>query len=126
MGKKATLRFIFRAPVYLYRWHLGWLLDHRFLLLTHIGRRTDWLRNIEAIGDEEVTVGLHHFTAKHRVLSEDEAMRVLTGYEYRNRVLAPLVRSGLSWVLGWRYRGGEEDRRRLVHQLPLIAFRPQA
>ena len=73
-----TLRRLFRAPVYLYRWNCGWLLGHRLLLLIHIGRRTglrrhtvlevmdyrkkgpeavvmsafgrnaDWLRNIEA------------------------------------------------------------------------------
>ena len=75
---------MFRAPVYLYRWHLGGLLGHRFLLLSHTGRRTglrrqtvlevirylpcrpeavvmsgfgpksDWLQNIEANGDEEI------------------------------------------------------------------------
>jgi deazaflavin-dependent oxidoreductase (nitroreductase family) len=38
------LWFLFRIPIYLYRWHLGWhlgwLLGHRFLLLVHTGRRT--------------------------------------------------------------------------------------
>ena len=38
--KKGILWYFFRAPVYLYRWRLGWLLGHRLLLLTHIGRRT--------------------------------------------------------------------------------------
>ena len=154
--KKEMLWYLFRAPVYLYRWRLGWLFGHRLLLLTHIGRRTglrretvlevveyrkagpevvvangfgpdsDWLRNIEARPGEEVTVGSQHFVASHRFLGEDEAMRVIQGYEHRNRFIAPIVRRGFSWLLGWQYRGGESDRRRLVGQLPLIAFRPRS
>jgi hypothetical protein len=69
-----------------------------------------------------VTVGSQHFVASHRILGEDEAMRVIQAYEYRNRFIAPIVRRGFSWLLGWRYHGGESDRRRLVRQLPLIAF----
>jgi deazaflavin-dependent oxidoreductase (nitroreductase family) len=151
-----VLWYLFRAPVYLYRWGLGWLFGHRCLLLTHIGRRTgrrhqtvlevveyrkegpevvvangfgpdcDWLRNIEAKPGEEVTVGSQHFVASHRFLGEEEAMRVIQAYEYRNRFIAPIVRRGFSWLLGWQYRGGENDRRQLVRQLPLIAFRPRA
>lgn len=34
------LRRLFRAPVRLYDWHLGWTLGHRFLRLTHQGRRS--------------------------------------------------------------------------------------
>jgi deazaflavin-dependent oxidoreductase (nitroreductase family) len=141
--------------VYLYRWHLGWLLGKRFLLLTHIGRHTglrrytvlevveyrkdgpeavvvngfgpnsDWLRNIEANHDEEVTVGSDRFVASHRFLAEEEAVRVIRRYEHRNRFITPIVRLGLSWLLGWRYRGTEIDRLRLVRELPLIAFQPR-
>jgi deazaflavin-dependent oxidoreductase (nitroreductase family) len=154
--KKGTLWYLFLAPVYLYRWQLGWLFGHRLLLLTHVGRRTglrrqtvlevveyrkegpevvvvngfgpesDWLRNIEAGPGEEVTVGSEHFAATHRFLGEEEAMRVIQGYEHRNRFIAPIVRRGLSWMLGWQYHGGEGNRRRLVRQLPLLAFRPRS
>ena len=152
--KKGFLWYLFRAPVYLYRWRLGWLLDHRALMLTHIGRRTglkrrtvlevvqyrpegpevvvvngfgrdsDWVRNIEARGGEEVTVGRRHFAAKHRFLGEEEAVGVIEDYERRNRLIAPVVRRGLSWLLGWQYHASDRDRHRLVQQLPLIAFRP--
>ena len=151
--KRSALWYFFRAPVYLYHLRLGWLLDNRCLLLTHIGRRTglrretvlevvdrkdgpevvvvsgfgpnsDWLRNIEAKPGEEVTVGSQHFVASHRFLGEEEAMRVIQGYEHRNRFIAPIVRRGFSWLLGWRYGGSDADRRQLVRQLPLIAFRP--
>ena len=40
LKKKGILARLFRVPVYLYRWHLGWLFGHRCLLLTHIGRRS--------------------------------------------------------------------------------------
>lgn len=153
---RRTLRYLLRAPVYLYRWHLGWLLGIRFLLLTHIGRRTglrrqtvlevmeyrkqgpevvvmsgfgpsaDWLRNIEVTPGPEVAIGLQHFVAAHRFLGEEEAMRVVRGYERRNRFIASIVRLVLSRLLGWRYRGSDEDCRRLVSQLPLLAFRPRS
>jgi len=145
----------FSRAVYLHRWHLGWLFRHRLIPLTHIGRRTglrrqtvlevvgyrkdgpevvvvngfgrdsDWVRNIQAQPGEEVTVGSLHFSASHRFLGEEEAMQVIQAYEYRNRFIGPIVRRGLSWVLGWKYRSSENDRRRLVQQLPFIAFRPR-
>lgn len=152
--RRGFLWYFFRAPVYLYRWHLGWLFGHRALLLTHTGRRSglrrqnvlevvayraeipeavvvsgfrdsDWLRNIEAAPGEEIKVGAQQFEAQHRLLGEDEAMQVMRDYEHRYRWLAPLVRRGLSWLVGWKYQGTEDDRRKLVRQLPMIAFRPR-
>src|SRR5512139_3909054 len=35
---------IFRLPLFLYRLGLGWLLGNRFMLLTHIGRRSGKVR----------------------------------------------------------------------------------
>ncbi|HKX18950.1 MAG TPA: nitroreductase family deazaflavin-dependent oxidoreductase [bacterium] len=131
------------------------MLGNRFLLLTHVGRRTgerhqtvlevaeyrregpeavvisafgrsaDWLRNIQTTPGPEVVIGFRRFVAAHRVLGEEEAVGVVTGYERRNWFMAPIIRSVLSRFLGWRYRGSEPERRRLVAQLPLIAFRPR-
>lgn len=152
--KDTPLWYLFRAPVYLYHWHLGWLFGHRCLLLTHFGRRTglrretvlevveyreagpevvvvngfgpkcDWVLNIEARPGEEITLGSRRFSASHRFLDEGEAVKVMRDYEHRNRFITPIVHLGLSWILGWQYRGSDADRRRLVNQLPLIAFRP--
>jgi deazaflavin-dependent oxidoreductase (nitroreductase family) len=152
--KKGMLWYLFRAPVHFYRWGLGWLFGNRLLLLTHTGRRTglrrqtllevveyrelgpevvvangfgpecDWVRNIEARPGEEVTIGSQHFVAAHRHLSEEEAMKVIQGYERRNRFIAPIVRAGFSWLLGWKYHSNENERRKLVRQIPLLAFRP--
>jgi deazaflavin-dependent oxidoreductase (nitroreductase family) len=132
------------------------VLGHRFLLLVHVGRHTglrqetvlevmeyrtegpevvvmsafgpkaDWLRNIQATPGAEVVIGSQHFTAAHRVLGADEAVRVIAGYEQRNRLVAPIIRAVLSRLLGWRYVGSEIDRRWLAAHLPLIAFRPRA
>ncbi len=154
--KKGLLWYLFRVPVRLYYWRLGWLFGHRCLLLTHIGRRTglrrqtvlevveyrkqgpeivvangfgpnsDWVRNIEQGRGEEITVASQHFAAEHRFLGKEEAMKVIENYEHRNRFIAPIVRRGFSWLVGWKYRGGDGDRRRLVSQIPLIAFRPAA
>ena len=149
-----TWRWLFRMPAFLYRWRLGWLLGHRFLLLIHLGRRTglrrhtvlevmeyraegpeavvmsafsrsaDWLRNIEATPGPEVVIGSLHFVAAHRFFDQEEAMRVIIGYERRNWIIAPIIRMVLSRLAGWQYDGSGGARRRLVAQLPLIAFRP--
>lgn len=154
--KKSVWSRLFRAPVYLYHVGLGGLFGKRVMLLTHVGRRSglrretvlevvqyrphgpevvvangfgpncDWVLNIEAKGGEEVTVGSKHFAAAHRFLEEEEAVEVIEDYERRNRLIAPVVRTGFSWLVGWQYRGGEKDRRRFVQQIPLIAFRALA
>jgi deazaflavin-dependent oxidoreductase (nitroreductase family) len=145
-------RRLLRAPAVLYRWHLGWLLGERFLCLTHVGRRSgrlyytplevigaggdefvvlagrgpsaDWLRNISTGPALDVAVGRRRFVPAHRVLGEQEAEAVIAGYERRHRWLAPLVRAVLSRLVGWRYDGGPAARRRLVRELPVVAFRP--
>ena len=152
---KGPLRFFLRAPVYLYRWGCGRLLGNRFLLLIHAGRRTgarhqtvlevmeyrkegpefvvmsgfgrnaDWLLNIQANPDPEVAVGWRRFTASYRFLEEEEAIDVVRNYERRTRFFAPVIRYVLSRLLGWRYSGSEADMRRLLTQLPLVAFRPR-
>jgi deazaflavin-dependent oxidoreductase (nitroreductase family) len=149
-----TARKLLRAPALLYRWNLGWLLGRRFLLLTHVGRRSgrrretvleviarrpadgefmvlaalgrraQWYRNLQAAPAVEVAVGRRRFQPAHRTLGEDEAVAVLADYERRNRLVAPIVRSVLSRLLGWRYDGTDTARRRLARELPIVAFRP--
>ncbi|HEY1933498.1 MAG TPA: nitroreductase family deazaflavin-dependent oxidoreductase [Acetobacteraceae bacterium] len=152
----AALRRAFRAPVLLYHWRCGWILGHRFLLLIHTGRRTgrrretileimefriapdemvvmsgfgrnaDWLRNIQANPRIELMVGSRRFAATCRLLDAAEAATVVAGYERRCRWLGRIIRAVLTRLLGWRYDGSEASRRRLVAQLPLVAFRPIA
>lgn len=104
-----ALRWLLRAPAVLYDWHAGWLLGHRFLRLTHRGRRSgrryrtmlevvgtgrapgevvvmvglgpsaDWYRNLQAGRGVEVAIGGRRFRPAHRVLDRPEAAAVLAG-----------------------------------------------
>lgn len=70
-------------------------------------------------------VGRERFAPTHRELDVDEAAAVLADYERRNRLAAPVVRRVLSRLVGWRYDGSEQARRRLVRERPVLAFRPR-
>lgn len=39
--------------------------------------------------------------------------------------MVPVVRRILSGVAGWRYDGSFEARRRLMAEMPIIAFKPK-
>jgi deazaflavin-dependent oxidoreductase (nitroreductase family) len=147
------LRRALRAPTGLYAIGVGRLFGRRFLLLTHRGRRSgrcyrtmlevvqwsprtheavamsgfgpksNWYLNVLADGAEEVQIGGERFQPQVRRLDTDEAVEVLAGYEWRNRLLAPVVRTILSRLAGFAYDGSEAARRKLVEALPLVAFR---
>ncbi|MBR7830306.1 nitroreductase family deazaflavin-dependent oxidoreductase [Actinospica sp. MGRD01-02] len=147
-------RAVLKAPSRLYDARAGWLLGHRFLRLTHrgrvsgreyrtvlevvgrlpetgeyvvvsgLGRGSDWFRNIQAAPALRVQIGRGTFEPAHRVLEPEEAAAVLADYERRNRVLAPIVRTVLSRLIGWRYDSSSTARERLTAELPFVAFRP--
>ena len=149
------LKRLYRAPAVLYRLGLGRLLGHRFLLLTHTGRRTggrhqalvevvrydpatgeavviagygkgsDWYRNVRAGGPGWVDFGRGPRPAGFRDVTPDEAADVLVAYERRYGVLRPLLRRVLSALAGFDYRGTADDRRRAVGILPMIALAPR-
>lgn len=148
------LRASFAAPNTLYAKGFGWLLGRRFLRLSHTGRRSgqtfhvvlevvrydrstgeatvisgfgdsaDWLRNLRAGGSAAVDFGSGPRPAAYRVLGLDEAEATYAAYERRNLLIAPLVRWTLTALTGRRYDGSVEARRRMVAELPLVAFRP--
>jgi deazaflavin-dependent oxidoreductase (nitroreductase family) len=150
----AVVRRLLKLPAALYRADLGWLLGQRFLMLTHVGRRSgraydtvlevlrydastrtavvvaglgrssDWYLNLRHRSTAQVTIGRDRFPATHSGLSESDAAEVLADYERRNRWIAFVVRIVLSGLLGWRYYGTDDERRRLVAQLPLVVLRP--
>jgi len=150
----ATMIKLLRAPTHLYDWHAGWILGRRFLRLTHIGRRSghryqtmlevigenrasreviviaglgrsaNWYRNLQTNEATEGAIGPERFPPRHRRLPEPEASTVLAAYERRNRLITPIIRRVLSWLVGWRYDGTPTARRRLVAELPVIGLRP--
>jgi len=155
MSLRPVMRALFRAPVRLYDYDLGWLLG-RFACVTHVGRKSgrryrtvlevigqtpatgeirvvagmgpesDWYRNVQANPAVEIVVGRRRFAPAHRVLDESEAADVVADYERRNRWILPIVHRVLSRLLGWRYDGSEAARHRMVRQLPVMAFRPRS
>ena len=148
------LRVVFAAPNALYRRGMGRALGRRFLQLTHVGRKSgaehtvvlevltydretgeavvisgfgegaQWLRNLRANGEARISFGRTPRRAEIRMLDADEAVDVMTRYERRYGLVRPLLRRTLSLLGGFDYRGTDEDRRRLVEKLPLVAFLP--
>jgi deazaflavin-dependent oxidoreductase (nitroreductase family) len=149
----ALVRRLLRAPNALFRWGLGPLFGHRFLQLTHRGRRTgrlhevvlevvewraadreaivmsglgrdaQWYRNVQAGGAVEVRIGRARWAPAVRVLEPAEAAAAFAGYERRNRWAAPIVRRVISRLAGFDYDGSPAARERLVAELPLVGFR---
>jgi deazaflavin-dependent oxidoreductase (nitroreductase family) len=146
------LKRALRAPVRLYDLRAGWLLGHRFLLLTHRGRRTgrlhrtvlevvtwdaeqheaivmsgfgpgsQWYKNVLAGGASEVRIARERFTPRVRQLDADEAAAAIAEYERRTRAVGPIIRAVLSRQAGFRYDGSDASRRRVAEALPLVAF----
>ena len=143
-------RIAMRLPIWLFRVHLGWLLRNRFLLLTHIGRKSgvarqtvlevlqyeeansiyyvlaawaekaDWALNIEKTPDVLITTGSRRFKARATRLSPEEGERTLLNYAQRH----PVVRRVLPRLLGYRVDGTEEDFSALARIGTVFAFCP--
>lgn len=148
-------RWLLHAPCHLYDWHLGWLLGHRFLRVTHLGRRSNlirqtmlevfgrtedgslvvlsargdhaaWVKNVKACSAVRIAIGGDRFAADAVVLDADRALRALVDYERRHRRLIAVVRKVLSRLIGWDYDGSSAARRRLAQERRLIAFHRSA
>lgn len=152
---RPLLKAALRAPQLVYRRGWGHLYGHRLLLLTHRGRRTgrvhhtvlevvrydpatreatvmsgwgpraDWLQNVLAGGEAQVSIGRDWFVADVRLLAPDEAIAALRYYERRHPLLRPIVHPMLSRLAGWHFDGSPQARRRLAQDLPMVAFRPR-
>jgi deazaflavin-dependent oxidoreductase (nitroreductase family) len=149
---RGWLRWAVRLPLWLYRAHLGWLLGHRFLRLTHRGRhsgrryqtvlevvrhdratgayvvasgwgkKADWLRNIMHNPAVVVDAAGRHFEATAERLSQEEAEQELCDYARRHR----LVFAEISRLMvGQRLKGTLEDCHRLAQAVPLVVLRPR-
>lgn len=144
------LRAMFRLPVYLYRLDLGWLLGHRFLMVTHRGRKTgllrqtvvevlrydpatqesivisalgeraDWFRNLRANPPLEVQTARARYVPLYRVPTPDETASVLGTFSRDH----PLEMRVAEWMMGWENTRTEEGQRALSQSVRLVAFRP--
>lgn len=148
---RGLLKWGFKLPIALYRVRLGWLLGHRFLQLTHRGRKTsairqtvlevvhydaatnesavvsaygakaDWYQNIQASPPIEVRTARSHFTPQYRLLDPSERFTVLDTYQRRYRHAFRAVIR----FLGYDYDGSEVSLRALADQVLIVGFRPR-
>jgi deazaflavin-dependent oxidoreductase (nitroreductase family) len=133
---------LFRAPVHLYHWRLGWLLTTRMLLLRHTGRvtgeeretvlevidridgapvvcsgfgsRSDWLLNVTSDPDVSVVWSTMDFPARARRLDLEEATAVFERYQVKHRVAAKTIGSALGLSL--------DDVSEAARSLPVLVF----
>ncbi len=137
-----------RLPIYLYKLHLGWMLGERFLLLTHIGRKSGlprhavievvhhdpethtwyvasgfgekshWFRNIMKTPQVTIQVGRRKMTAEAHRLSPEEAESILRQYAQKH----PIALRELGKIIGLQYDGTPESLRQMAEQIPVVAF----
>lgn len=151
--KKPTglLRALFRAPIRLYRWNLGWMMGGRFLLLTHSGRksglarqtvievvshdqetgvyyvaaawrdRSDWYHNIQQNPVVGVQVMVHKFEARAEQISVAEGEERLWDYAQKHPFA---FRELTALMLGERLPADKETCRKMADTVPLISLTP--
>jgi deazaflavin-dependent oxidoreductase (nitroreductase family) len=135
----ALLKLAFTLPRYLYRWHLGWLLGYRCLMITHRGRKTgrlrqtvlevvhydpstqecivmsgygtqsDWYRNIQVHPAVEVQVGRQSYLPQQRMLEAQETRARLEAYQQDH----PLLFRELMYLVGYASDATPEGLRAL-------------
>ncbi|WP_030902445.1 nitroreductase family deazaflavin-dependent oxidoreductase [Streptomyces sp. NRRL F-5126] len=128
-------RLIARAPIHLYRWHLGAVTGSRLMLLTHTGRSSglprqvvveitgrvpgtgayhlasgfgptsQWYRNIQHTPHVTIQVGRHRTKAVARPMTPEESGRAMAEYA----PLHPRTARRLMAVCGIETDGSTED-----------------
>ncbi len=144
-------RRLFRAPIWLYRWHLGWLLGQRFLLLRHLGRksglwrevvvevvrhdegtdsyivasgygdRSQWYRNLVAHPAATIQVGRREGPVTAELLTPEEGADEMADYAQRH----PRAAWALGRKMGYVSEATEAAYRAAGRRIPFVAFRPR-
>jgi deazaflavin-dependent oxidoreductase (nitroreductase family) len=139
---------LFRAPLYFYRFKLGFLLGERFIHLKHWGRnsgslketvievidqdktnrkiysasgfgdKSQWFKNISANKSVFVTLKNTEYEATARVLSEDEATGVLLRYVKAH----PGSFKGVARLSGYQTDGSEQDVIEFGKAIKIVEF----
>ncbi len=142
-------KWVYALPRHLYALHLGWLFDHKFLLLTHRGRKTglirrtviavmlydrrkqesmvlagygkdsDWYRNLQAHPALEIQTGFCRYRPTQRFLTEEEVYALLARFAHR-------IRFALRVASYTAFDGSEQQLRALAKVIGGVAFSPQA
>jgi len=148
---EGALKWIFKAPVYLYRWNLGFLLGKHFIHFTHIGHKSGktrssvievverdetkdiyygvagygskahWLQNIRKNSSVQAQVGRRKFNALCMELDEADGFDTLTNYAQKH----PLLFKELMNLVGYKIKGTPEEIQQLAALMPVVAFHPE-
>ena len=138
--------FFWRAPIYIYRLGLGWMLGKRFLLLNHIGRKSGlprqavlevihhtedayfvssgfgekshWFQNLMHSPNVSIQVGRKKMQAKAERLPLPEAKEILQIYAEKH----PIALRELIKIIGLSYDGSEEALEKIIKLIPIIRF----
>lgn len=148
---KGFLRWFLRAPIWFYRNGLGWIFGKRFLMFTHIGRKTgrridtvvevvyhdsetdryfiasgwgekaQWLQNLAVNPEIDVIVGRQKFHATTTRLHKDSGSEALLAYATKY----PLAFKKLSQVMtGAELTADLAGVETLAMHVPIIAVDP--
>jgi deazaflavin-dependent oxidoreductase (nitroreductase family) len=151
MAMRGIKRAFFRAPIWVYRAHCGWLFGHRLLYLETLGRKSgqlrrtvlevvkrdretgsyyvvagfgaksDWFQNAIAHPPVTVIVSRTRFTPQCHVLTENERFDLLSDYQREH----PKVAAALgARVLGSDFTDDPAALRRLAVALPALRLSP--
>ena len=147
---RGLARLAIRLPIWLYRLRLGRLLGDRFLMLTHIGRKTgqprqtmlevvrhdqatgdyiiasgwgeraDWFRNIQKNSNVLVASGGRRWEAVAERLPVADTADELCDYARRHPYA---VRALSRLMIGETLCGSAEDCHRLAERVPMVMLR---
>ncbi len=145
-----VLRIALKAPGVIYSLNLGWIFGHRFLLLTHRGRKSglihrtplevihydrstrtstvisawgeksDWYRNIQTTPALQIQTGRDRYVPVQRILTEPERDRELELYAKSHGPSAKV----LSRMFQFKFADDTEERRKFAAACRMVAFRP--
>ena len=140
-------RLFFRAPIPLYRAHLGFLLGKRFLMLEHTGRksgqtrrtilevvanhpdavyvaagwgaRAQWLKNVKANPEVVVYLGSRRFRTSARIVTTNRARAVMGEYAaHHSRALDRLA----AFMLADPGKTPEEQAEVVAANVPMVSL----
>lgn len=138
-------RALFRAPIFLYRARLGFLLGHRFVMLEHTGRKSgetrqtvlevvvddpdavyvaagwgkksQWYANVQANPDVILHLGSKTYVTRAESVSTSQAEELMTRYASEHRVALDKL---AAYMLTDPGDTPEEQVRRVAENVPYV------
>jgi deazaflavin-dependent oxidoreductase (nitroreductase family) len=139
-----------KLPLPLYRIGLGWMFGHRFMLVTHLGRRSgkvrrtvlavlrydaetkeimaisawsasEWYKNILVCPALQVETGFTRYAPAQRFLAPEEIATLFEAYRRECPTFSRIV----CRIPGWKWNSSHEELLVLAQTLRGVAFRPR-